>query len=570
MMLGLCLAGILALVDGCSAAREATVEKPKEKTVPPAVTPIAHEMAMQSVINGSLCEIKGEYPQAILEYQDALRYEKSPAIYYALSKDYSLLNKHALAIETGKEAVTLDSENLEYRRNLAGVYVAAFEIDHATQEYEEIVQRDSTDIESWYGLARLYQGRRPLKALEVYERITAHFGPEWNVLFQIADLCNKLGQFDKAADALKQMSAIDPGNQELKLSLAQTYVRAGKLDEALAVYEGLRELYPGNIEYLGEIAGVHLMQKQYAKANEEFASILGRDSVSVDTKLHIGELYYDQSQQDSTLAPRARAVFTKIRAEHPADWRPYWFLGAIGSRIHDDTLAVANLKRVTELASWNADAWAWLSSVYLMKNKFDDVVGVLESALKVVPDDFRVNFFLGVAYSRLGRQLDAVRVLERARHIDPRNVDALSQLALVYDGLKRFDESDSLYESALALDSSNHLVLNNYSYSLADRGVQLERAEEMAKKAVAAEPDNASYLDTMGWVEFRLGRYRDAEGWVKKAVARGDVSAVVYEHLGDIYFKLNERDRALEQWNNALKLDEKNTALRDKIARGSL
>ncbi len=569
VLLGLCAGVILALGEGCSAGKETVARTPAEGRVAASVEKMAHEMAMQHFIDGSIFEVKGEFAQAILEYQDALRYEKDPAVYYALSKNYEYLGKHTLAIESGLEAVKLDPDNPDYRRSLANVYIGAFQIDAAAQEYEEIIKRDSSNIEDWYSLARLYQGRRPLKALEVYEQISARFGPEWEVLLQIADLCNKLGKFDRAAAALNQMTEIDPSNEDLKESLAQTYVRAGKLDEALAVYEDLRELYPNNLEYLGEIAGVHLLKKEFDKASGEFETILSRDSVSVETKLHIGELYYEQIAKDSTMTPRALSIFRRIRASNPADWRAYWFLGAIGTQTHDDTLAVSNLKKVTELASWNADAWAFLSTVYLLKNKFDEVVTVLESALRVVPDDFRVNFFLGVAYSRLGRSVDAVRVLEHACQINPRNVDALAQLALVYDGLKQFDESDSLYEQALKIDSTNHLVLNNYGYSLADRGLQLARAESMARKAVEAEPDNSSYLDTMGWVYFRLGRYQEAEEYVKKAIAKGDVSAVVFEHLGDIYFKMDEKDRALEQWNAALKLDEKNTALREKIARES-
>jgi Tfp pilus assembly protein PilF len=188
----------------------------------------------------------------------------------------------------------------------------------------------------------------------------------------------------------------------------------------------------------------------------------------------------------------------------------------------------------------------------------------------VVPDDFRINFLLGVAYNRSGRNQEAALTLEKARQINPRDIDAIGQLALVYEQLKQQDEADSLYEEALRLDPHNHLILNNYSYSLAERDVQLDRALEMAKTAVDAEPSLASYLDTIGWVYFRLGRYEQAENYVKKAVTSGEASAVVYEHLGDIYYKLNKLSEALEQWNAALKLDQNNTVLREKINRGSL
>jgi tetratricopeptide (TPR) repeat protein len=127
-----------------------------------------------------------------------------------------------------------------------------------------------------------------------------------------------------------------------------------------------------------------------------------------------------------------------------------------------------------------------------------------------------------------------------------------------------------LYEEALRLDPANPLVLNNFAYSLSERDLQLDRALTMSRKAVDADSANPSYLDTIGWIYYKMGSYKEAEHYVKEAIGKGEVNAVVYEHLGDIYYKLNQRDLAIEQWNLALKLDAGNAALRDKIARGSL
>lgn len=535
-----------------------------------ALAGMQRDAALSHFIDGSVYEMKGEYAQAALEYLEAMRFEKNHAMYFALAKCYSALNKPALAMEAAREAVRLAPEKLDYRRLLADISSAAYDFDGAASQYEQILARDSTSIDVWYNLARVYQARKPLKALETYEHITAHFGPEWEVLLQTAELANKLGENARAATALKAMVEIDPSNKELKRTLAQTDVRAGNLDEAITLYRDLHDIDPANLEYQAEIAGVWLLKKDYHRAAELFDTILSRDTVSADVKVHIGELYYAQIEKDSTLIPLTRTIFERIRDSHPDDWRPYWFLGGIASLEKDDSLAVRSFRKVTELASWNADGWVFLSSVYLTKNDFSRSVSILEAAEKAVPEDFRVNFFLGVAYSRTGRNPDAARVLEKARQINPRDVEAIAQLALVYDSMKKTEESDSLYEEALRLDPANHLVLNNYGYSLAERNLQLDRALQMAKKAIEAQPDNPSYLDTIGWVYFRLGRYRDAEVYVKRAISKGEVSAVVHEHLGDIYYKLNDTEHALEHWNAALKLDENNSALRDKITRGSL
>ncbi len=555
------------ILTGCSGGKETAPAPASLSDVETKQASQAHDIATQHVINGSLFEVKGEYAQAVLEFQDALRYKKNPAIYYALAKNYSALNKQSLAIESAREAVRLAPENLEYRRMLAASYVQTFELDSAVIMYEEIVKRDSNNIESWFNLARLLQARNPQKALQTYNEITSRFGPQWEVLLQIVELHNATGQFGKAAEAMKRMTEIDPSNLDLQQSLARAYVRANQPDEALKVYQELRERDPKNIEYVSELGGVYLMKKDYLKAGKEFDLVLAPDSVGLEGKLRVGEMYFSQLEKDSTLAPYARSIFERIQKKHPKDWRSYWFLGAIGALTRNDSLSLHNFKKVTELASWNADGWVYLSSVFLEKNDFQSVVTVLESALKSLPEEPRVNTILGIAYSRLNRNEDAIRVLERAHSLDPKDLNTISQLALIYDGMKKYEESDSLYEDALRLDPNNHLVLNNYGYSLSERNLQLQRALEMSKKAVAQQPENQSYLDTYGWVYFKLGSYAEAEKWIKKAIEKGNASAVLYEHLGDVYSYMNDHERAVEQWNIALKLDASNAALKEKISR---
>ncbi len=555
------------VLAGCSGGKETAPAPASLSDVETKQASQAHDIATQHVINGSLFEVKGEYAQAVLEFQDALRYEKSPAIYYALAKNYSALNKQSLAIESAREAVRLAPENHEYRRMLAASYVQTFELDSAAMMFEEIVKRDSNNIESWFNLARLLQARNPQKALQTYDEITSRFGPQWEVLLQIVELHNATGQFGKAAEAMKRMTGIDPSNFDLQQSLARAYVRANQPDEALKVYQELRERDPKNIEYVSELGGVYLMKKDYAKAGKEFDLVLAPDSVGLEEKLRVGEMYFSQVEKDSTLAPYAQSIFERIQKKHPKDWRSYWFLGAIGAVTRNDSLSLHNFKKVTELASWNADGWVYLSSVFLEKNDFQSVVTVLESALKSLPEEPRVNTILGIAYSRLNRNEDAIRVLERAHSLDPKDLNTISQLALIYDGMKKYEESDSLYEDALRLDQNNHLVLNNYGYSLSERSLQLQRALEMAKRAVAQQPENQSYLDTYGWVYFKLSNYAEAEKWIKKAIEKGNASAVLYEHLGDVYSHMNDQERAVEQWNIALKLDASNAALKEKISR---
>ena len=554
----------LSFLTGCSGVRQSS---PDGGMLSPDRD---REKALQHFIEGSLYDQKEEYAKAILEYQDALRYDTDAAIYFAISKDYSLLGKHALAAQMGQQAVKLAPEMRAYHENLAEVYVNAFEIDKAIDEYEEVVRVDSGYIEGWYHLARLYQMRKPIRALELYQAILDRFGSLWEVYLQMVSLYSSMGKFDEAAVAIGNMLALDPGNYELKRTLADTYLRGGKKDEALRVYSDLLERNPNDLEVRAAIAHVYLLQQQYERATNELQSVLRSDSLSVETQLRFGEYFASFLQKDSTAAPFAYVVFKRIRENYPNDWRPYWFLGLIANVMKDDSAARSNLERVTELAPTNPDGWVYRASLYIERNDFQHAAEILEQAKKSLPDEARIHFLLGVSYQRIKKAGDAAQELERARELNPKDVNTLSALALVYDELKRHEESDRLYEDALKLDPHNHLILNNYGYSLVERGEQLERALAMAKEAVQQQPENASYLDTMGWAYFKLGQLEDAERFVRRAVEKGEASAVVHEHLGDIYYRLGQKDKALEYWQKALDKDSTNQILRTKISKGGL
>ena len=557
----------LCLTMGIVACRSTqSVSVGQDEPMPPG----DRRAALQHFIDGLTFDQKGEYPKAILEYQDALRYDKEPAIYNAISKDYSRLGKHALAAEMGREAVRRDPTNRAYRENLAEIYLNAFEIDKAIEQYDAVVSMDSSSIDAWYNLARLYQMRKPLKALDIYKEILDRFGATWDVYAQMASVYSSMGKFDDAAATLRNMLEIDPSNYELRRSLADAYLRAGKNEEALEVYKDLLERDPDDIEVKAAIAHIYLLQKRYEAATDQLQSILESDTLSADTQLRFGQYFASFLQKDSTVAPYAFSIFENIRKNLPDDWRPYWFLGLIANIMKNDSVAARNFERVTTLAPANPDGWVYRASLYFEKNQYRRAIDILEEAKRYIPDEARVYFLEGLSYQRLQNRDDAADALVRALELNPQDVNTISALALLYDEMKRYADSDRLYEEALKIDPHNHLILNNYGYSLADRGEQLERALEMATEAVQQQPENSSYLDTIGWVYFKLGQYQEAERFITKAVENGDASPVVLEHLGDVSYRLNEKDRAMEMWQKALEKDPTNETLQSKISRGSL
>ncbi|HLF14363.1 MAG TPA: tetratricopeptide repeat protein [Bacteroidota bacterium] len=550
------------LFQSCSGQKEAA---------PPQVSSENRELALQYFLAGSMADQKGDHAKAVLEYQDALKYKQDPAIYHAISKDYSILGKHDLAIQNAKEAIRLEEDNVRYRQALAEIYLHASNLDGAVGQYEQIVRLDSTDRTTQMNLARLYQIHSPSKAIAMYETILKRFGPEADALAQLAQLYANAGEHTRAIRALSELSELEPTNLEVRKALGDVYLRQDSVDAALRVFRELAELRPDDLEVRAAVAHSYLLKQDYAMAAAEFESVFkGGDSLSADDQIRFAQVFVSFVQKDSAVAPYAEKLFHTIRERFPEDWRAYLFLGALANTTGDDSAALGYFGKVKALAAWNPDGWIGVASVYYDAGNFAGAINVLTEAKKFIPEEFRLYFLLGIACQRGGQRVEAASALERAVQINPKSVDALSALALVYDELGQAAESDSIYERALRIDPENPLLLNNYSYSLAERGIQLDRALKMAEEAVKAQPENQSFLDTYGWIYYQMGKYSEAREYINKAIVLGSTSAVIHEHLGDIYDKLSDAARAMEYWKKALEYDPANAGLAEKIRRGSL
>jgi len=95
-------------------------------------------------------------------------------------------------------------------------------------------------------------------------------------------------------------------------------------------------------------------------------------------------------------------------------------------------------------------------------------------------------------------------------------------------------------------------VLNYYSYMLGDRGVHLDEARSLVERALAEEPYNGAYLDSLGWVNYKQGRFSEAESLLRRATERESNDPTIHGHLGDVYFKTGRTALAAQEWEKSL------------------
>lgn len=588
---------------GCSSNQEITKTKIATKSEIDRADQDFKKKAMDHFINGSIAEAKGDFATAVLEFQDALNLDPSAGVYYALGKNYYNLNKLSLAIQNSRKAVELNPNQIEYFVLLSNVYSTAKQFDSAAETLENALQLDSTDVELYYKLARLYESSKPLKAIETYEKVIAIIGPDWNVLIRVAELYEKLGNLDAAVSSIEKLISLDPANVSLQKILIDFYQKSNKPDNALEVVNDILELTPDDLDARERKAQILISQEKWDLAADEYNYILKQKNVPLEIKVRIGASYFNRSLKDSSLTKVTKEFFQTIDKD-TLDWQVKMFLGAVAINEKRDSAAIEYFKVTTDLARWNVDAWIRLGGLYFDNKKYEEAVKVMDEAIELFPDDFTINLILGLSLAQLDKHSEAkpylkksvelnpndlnslssyaytlsqlkendlaINYLKQALTIKPDDVNLLGTLGLIYDAMKMWTECDSVYERALQIDSQNALVNNNFAYSLSERGERLKDALTMAEIAIAADPNNTSYLDTIGWVYFKLGNYSEAKDNLEKAIEIGGERAVMLEHLGDIMFKLGDTQKAKLLWQKSYDLDTTNVTLKSKIDKGEI
>src|SRR5205823_2729378 len=159
---------------------------------------------------------------------------------------------------------------------------------------------------------------------------------------------------------------------------------------------------------------------------------------------------------------------------------------------------------------------------------------------------------LAQIYADAERTPQAVRVLQEGESKFPSDVSLMFELGSVYDRQKKYPDAEAQFQRILNRDPDNAAALNYLGYMLAERGERLEESVGYLKRALQIEPENGSYLDSLGWAYYKSGKLELAAGNLQKAANQLAGNSIIQDHYGDVLFKMGRVDEAISAWNRAL------------------
>jgi tetratricopeptide (TPR) repeat protein len=216
------------------------------------------------------------------------------------------------------------------------------------------------------------------------------------------------------------------------------------------------------------------------------------------------------------------------------------------------------------------NAWDEFLSLESYLQKFDSLEKHSAEAMELFPNQAQPYYYNGVANRQIRNYKKSAQSfydgLEFVFEDKTLMLNFYTNLGDVYSFLEEYEKSDKAYDDALKINPDDAYVLNNYAYYLSMRKEKLDKAEKLSKRSNDLVRENASYIDTYGWILFQQAKYAESEEWLVRAVKLAPKRPLILEHYGDVMFKLGKPEEALQYWKKSNEAGGNSDALLKKIS----
>jgi len=535
-------------------------------------SPRTSEEARARFAIGVLQLERGEVREAVTSLEAAWEASNhDPAVGACLARAYYALRDLPRADRVAREVLEANPARLDMLLLRARVAYARRDTDGAITFMEAARTNGVANVETERLLANLYLENgdtvSALDALERCLRLDPGF-PEVHVLY--GELLLEAGRSAEAETAFRRALDLDPENARAIDDLIRLLESERRLEEALPLLERFAAEGERTPAVRVRLAEAYLAAGRFDDGIRVLEQ--GGDDAprSGEEELMLGRLYFEAGRMQD-----ARRVFEGLYTQSGGSPDLARILGDVSQRAGDPAGARTWFERA--IAAAPEDYRNYLALYFAHETRGDnqtrrvelsarESVSLLERAGSLAPaDDFDAQFMLGMAYSARDSLAAAEQYLSRAKSLKPDDRGVLFNLASVYEKRARLADAEALLVELYRAAPDDAAVCNFYGYVLAERKKDLDHAESLVKKALAKEPENGYYRDSLGWVYYQRGDYAAAVRELERAIRILPEDPVILEHLGDAYAGLSRYRDALSAYRQSDKLQPSRAGLRAKI-----
>ena len=530
-------------------------------------------LASRLFIEGQKNLMVDEYEKAYFYFIKALEYnEEESAIHFKLSQMMVRAKQYEKALEYGQRALELDPDNKYYHLQIAEIYNNQNETRKAAGVLENLMAKEGNYRQYILDLASLYLKLQDFdKALEALNKAEEYYGVVEQLTAQKQRIYLKRNNLEMAITEGKKLIGARPGNSTYVLALVDILYNNNKANQALELVLETLAKYPNQPDVKMAAYNLYKDRGDFDLAHRYIKDAFANPDLEGDVKAKAYAeilLQIKTSLRDQLLD----SLSLPMEKFHPNNAKVMVALGDMELQKKAFNQAIDYYAKAIKISPENEKVFQQLIPLMFENQKpFDEIASISTLATENFPSSSEFWFYLGTAQSG-NKENEAAKVsLEKSLEENKASnaqltLMANSQLGDVLYGLGEKERAFELYEEVLAQNANYEHIMNNYAYFLSLERKNLEKAYSMSSTLVKRYPENATYLDTHAWVLFQLDRFEEARPFMEKALEQdAKPSGVMFEHYGDIMFKIGEERIALDYWKKAKDLEDTSEFLTLKI-----
>ena len=483
--------------------------------------------ALKLFMSGQMLMNQGDYPMAIIEFQEALTFDPDVGtIYTSIAECYWNIGKPELSMKNLKIALSKNPRDEEALRIMADQLIALKKYDEAIIYFTRLREIDENETRYIIALAELSKIKKDyLSAVNFYMDAYKVEPSRIELLESAGRYALQLKNKTKARNIFKDLSLQNPSQENYINIYSELAIQSKSYKEAISHLQKLLSDNRESSNLKANIGILHHASGDSVKGKNILRDLFDKKQLNAQYSLSLFEIYFDIKDNIS-----AAKISDEIITSFPEDWRGYY------SR----------------------------SLVFMDEDEYKSAINILDPISETFSNIFSIQYILGLCYSRIKMSDEAINFYNRALIIRPNSINVLHSIAILYDDIGEWVKSDKIYDQLIKNNPNDAQAYNNYAYSLVERNKDLQRALSYAKKAVKLEPENPSYLDTIGWAYYKMNDIKKARAFIEQSIEIEGDNSVVLEHLGDILMKSNDSAKALVLYKKAYGLDKENPQLKKK------
>lgn len=512
---------------------------------------------------GVLSLLSGNVGNAIKEYETALTFDpKSGLLATELATIYIKTGQHKKAIDLCEKSLEANPGSVELHLLLGGLYLEKKNKIDAEKHFQKAVKLDPSNAESYLYIAIIYlEGKRYEEALKSLKAILKISPDNVVATYYISKVYLEMKSYDKAEEWLKKTIAIKPSFESAWLDLGGLYEIENKNDQAIETYKKYSSMHPSRLDIKLRLAKAYLRMQNFGEASAILEEVYHQDSSNKEVRFTLGLSYFFKNEN----MDKAIKEFSSLLDEDPKDERARYFLASSyeEKKLYDK--AMEEFQKIPSDSELYDDALIHMATILKRTGKPEQAIAMITEGIKASDKEPSLYAFLSSLYQDEKKFKEAEDITKKGLSLFPGNPELHYRMGAIYEGMNRFPESIKEMEEVLKLDPNNADAMNFIGYSYVERGINLDKAEELINKAHNLKPRSGYIIDSLGWLYFRQDKFDLAIKYLTEAVSLLPDDPTVLEHLGDASAKSGQKKEAIEAYKRALHLNPTSSGLQKKI-----